>query len=217
MNSSKKILLISLIPGILTLVFILYILLPVIGKMDRVKDNLEAEKASYSAIQSKIASFKADKALLNKIQKLKDEIPDFDIKVPPKNELAILLYDTEKFAGGAKVKISSVTTKTPKSVDIIDPKTIAQQNSNTQRKKKKTDDTPAKLIELPLEIVVVGYYPDVLRFIGSIENYQRKVMVNGVSVENYSDDKDKPVPRVQMAIDCSVYTFFRQSIDKEKV
>ena len=206
MQSSKRILLISLLPGLITIVFIIYIVVPAIGRMNTAKENLLSERTDYASIQAKISSFKSDTALLNKVQQLKDELPDFDIKVPQKDELAILLYDTEKFAKNKKVKISSLTTKTPKSIEIIDNK--AKTNTSNSQKKKKTDDAPAKLIEIPIEIVVIGYYPDILQFIGSIENYQRKIMVNGVSIQNFSEDKDKGVPRVQMTIDCSVYTFY---------
>ena len=89
--------------------------------MDNAKQNLETLKTSFIRRKIKLIR-KADTALQNQVQKLKDELPDFDIKVPTKDELAILLYDTEKFAGGGtKVKISSVTTKTPQSIEIIDP------------------------------------------------------------------------------------------------
>ena len=210
MNNSKKLLLLSLLPGLLTVMFILYVLVPAISKIDNTKQNLESEKAAYTDTQNKIDSFKANNRLFNEVQDLKATLADFDIKVPPKDELAIFLYDVEKFAGASKIKVSSVTTKAQNPVEIIDPAKVAKENATANRKKKKTDVAPANLVEIPMEIMVIGYYPDVINFIKTLEAYQRRVMINGVMVSNFRDDKDKAVPRVQMTIDCSVYSFFKQ-------
>ena len=207
MDKSKKILLLSLLPVLLTIIFILYVLVPSIGNFSKVSGELKSEKAAFSMDQNELQALKSNKKLIYDVENLRNELADFDVMVPEEDNLAILLVDLEKFANSFNVKLIAMDSAKEKEIRIADSKK-AQDKAKTKRNKKSNKEKgsiSAKLIEIPVEIKVLGRYPDVLNFINNLERYQRRITINGISVSNYKKDKDVSKSRVQMDINSVIY------------
>lgn len=209
MSKSQKIILISILPALLTLVFIVYFVAPAIGNMNKLKGELKEEQLAYAETQSKVESLKQDKKLLKKVEELRIKLFNFDTQVPAEDELAILLVDLEKFSKAFNVKVYTLNSGAEKTLEIIDPKEQLSEDKtkakNTRKARKKVEDKPVTLVKIPLEIMVMGYYSDVLNFINTLENYQRKTSIESILVSNYRKDKDNIKPRVELTINCAVY------------
>lgn len=212
MNKSKKIILISLLPALLTLIFIAYVVMPAIADLNETKNNLETEKAALAETQEKLILLKENSKLSKDVQKLKDKVFDFNVQVPPKDEIAVLLVDVGKFANDSNVKILSLNSETEKSLEIETPK--INKNKIETEKNKKVSNPPVLFSEIPLKLSVVGCYSDVLNFINEIENYQRKITITGISVSNYSKNKNIAKPEIEIVIDCLIYRLSEKEIDK---
>lgn len=203
MNRSKKILILSIIPVILTLIFIIYIVVPTVSRLNVLNNELRQEQISYKESKSKLDGFNADKAILKSINELKEQLANFDINVPAEDDLSILLIDLEKFGEPLNVKVISMNTKPEEEKDLIIKSKKKPKSSNTNKKKK----VFSPLFAIPVEVSAVGYYQDILGFINILENYERKITINSVKVENYKEDKEIETPRVQMTIDAIIYKF----------
>jgi len=210
MNKSRKVLLISLLPVFLTLLFIAYILVPSIQEMAQTYQKLNDEKKSYNEKQSQLSLLRQDQELTKKIQDLNNELSDFNYRFPPENDLTVFLVDLEKYAQSYNVKVISLSSDEEKSVEIIDPKKIALE----EKKKKKRFDTkeeelPITLSEIPLSINVSGYFPDVVKFVNFLEKYQRQVAIDGIKISGAKDVKNEVQsvkPQLEMEIKAKVYT-----------
>jgi Tfp pilus assembly protein PilO len=201
MDRSKKILILSLIPVLLTLIFILYIVIPTVSQLNTVNKEFKQEKISYDDTKSRLDSLNGDRVMLKKIEETKEKLANFDINVPTEDDLSILLIDLEKFGETFNVKVIGMNTKPEEERELSSNSKKKTRNSNN----KKTVFSP--LYTIPLEISAVGFYQDILGFVNILENYERKITINSVKIENYKEDKEVAYPRVQMTIDAAVYKF----------
>ena len=214
MNKSKKIILISLLPLFLTLAFLLNMLIPSIMKMAKAREELVSERQTYNQTRQQIATLKNDNSIFLAVEELKDKLSDFDIKVPENDESAVLLIDLDKFAAAQGIKIMSIVAKPETPDEIIDPakKKAEEEAAKNGVKVKKAEILPVSLTEIPVEITVLGYYSDILKFINSLEKYQRQIVINGITATYFPKDKDKPSPHVEMIIECKIYKLIKQEV-----
>ncbi|OGI02655.1 MAG: hypothetical protein A2104_08665 [Candidatus Melainabacteria bacterium GWF2_32_7] len=217
MSKSRKIILISLLPVLLTVVFIIYAVMPAIGNLNKLKSDLETEKQALSETQCKLDSLRQNKKLLKEVQKLRNKLADFEMRVPSEDDLAILFVDLGKFSSNFNVRVFSVSSSPEKPVKIIDPKQQEpEENKKSKRnKEKETQELPVSLFAIPLEIKVIGYYPDIMKFISTLENYQREIVIDGISISNSIKDKDTIKPKVELTIDCTIYKLTEKLIEAE--
>ena len=205
MNKSRKIILISLFPALITLVVIIYFIMPAVANMNQLKDDLKVEKQAYSDTQAQVESLRSNKKLLKQVQELKDKLAGFEIKVPSEDDLAILLVDMGKFSKSFNVSVFSVGTGAEKVIKIEDPNEPKETKKNTRRKAKEAEAevTPITLSTIPVQIKVIGYYPDVMNFINALENYQRRITIDSISIMNCG--KETIRPKVEVQISSAVY------------
>jgi len=209
MDRSKKILILSLIPVFLTIIFIVYFVVPTVTKLNDLNKEFKQEKSSYIESKSQLDALNNNGSLFKNIAELKQKLGDFDVKVPAEDDLSVLLIDLEKFAVSFNVKVIGFNSKPETEKEIIDPKKKQPKTTTPVRKK----PVASPFYSISLEISAVGYYKDILNFINTLENYGRKIAINSVKVENYKEDKISSNPRVQMTIDCDIYRFDIQSPD----
>ncbi|MDD3013438.1 MAG: hypothetical protein PHC34_07015 [Candidatus Gastranaerophilales bacterium] len=212
MDRTKRILVLSLIPMLLTLIFIIYLVVPTVTMFNGLNKEFKQEKSSYIEDKGKLDTFNNNNNLLKNIEELKQKLGNFDVNVPSEDDLSILLIDLEKFAESFNVKVIGLNSKFEAEKEIIDPKIKKPKTTHPVRKK----HVPSPLYSISLEISAVGYYQDILNFINTLENYERKVAISGVKVENYREDKNTSNPRVQMTINCEVFKFNSQDEKEEK-
>ncbi|EKE02683.1 MAG: hypothetical protein ACD_20C00346G0010 [uncultured bacterium] len=206
MNKSRKIILISLFPALITLVVIVYFIMPAVANMNQLKDDLKVEKQAYSDTQAQVESLRNNKKLLKEVQELKDKLAGFEIKVPSEDDLAILLVDMGKFSKSFNVSVFSVGTGAEKVIKIEDPNEPKEtKKKSTRRKAKETEAevAPITLSTIPVQIKVIGYYPDVMNFINALENYQRRITIDSISIMNCG--KETIRPKVEVQISSAVY------------
>jgi Tfp pilus assembly protein PilO len=158
--------------------------------------------------KSRLDSLNNNNGLLKKIKELNQELGNFDINVPSEDNLSILLIDLEKFAESFNVKVLSLNSKPETEKELIDPKKKSKSTKPVRKKK-----TLSPLYSIPLEISAIGYYQDILNFIDTLENYERKVIIDSIRVENYKEDKFTSNPRVEITINCEIYRFNNQNIE----
>jgi len=217
MDKSKKTILISLIPAILTLVFVLYVLLPSFGYMEKTKTQLKIKKQELSSLKSQLESVKAYESKLSQLKELQEKLAGFDIGVPEKQELAVFLIDIDKFAKLSGVKVTGFDVRPENAVEIKNP------NVENEKKKKKSkrrgknvkQELPVDLWEIPIEIQVVGFYPEIIKFVDLMEKYQRIIITDGIIAKDYEDDEKKAFPRVKMTLFSKVYRMSEQEIEEE--
>lgn len=212
MERSKKIIILSLIPVFLTIIFILYIVVPTVGRLNELNTELKQEKTAYDEDKSQLDELNNNKKLLMSIQKLKEKLGNFDVKVPSEDDLSILLIDLEKFAESFNVKVIALNSRPEIEKVLVDPNKKEEKSTNSVKKK----PDPSPLYSISLEVSAVGYYQDILNFINTLENYERKIAISSVKVENYKEDKETPKPRVQMTINCEIYKFDAKSPENTK-
>ena len=70
MDKSKRMIIMSLLPAIVTLLFIILFLVPTIGNLNEIKGQLKDEKASFQETQNNLASIKSNKRLEKDVEKL---------------------------------------------------------------------------------------------------------------------------------------------------
>ncbi|MFA6989429.1 MAG: type 4a pilus biogenesis protein PilO [Candidatus Gastranaerophilaceae bacterium] len=214
MENSKKIMFLSFIPLALVLVFILYLILPLVNDLNMNKQNIENQKIKLENAKIKIQKAEQDQKLANEIIEMQNKLGIFDLAVPEKKELEILLVDIEKFGTSTGNKILGLTANTEKTVEIntkpkenSDSSTKSTKESRKTVKKLKNKENQGQFIlqEIPIEIKVLGYYPDIIKFIQKLENYQRKIVIEGIEARDYNKDAEQTKPRVEMKINAKVF------------
>jgi Tfp pilus assembly protein PilO len=220
MSKSQKILLISLLPALLTLIFIMYAVMPALGSLTKAKNELKAEKTSFSETQDKLNTLRENKKLMKRVEELRDKLANFEIQVPLEDDLAILLVDIEKFSNDFNVKVYNIESSPEKPIEIVDPKQEESKDKQPSKKKKKNKDTseelPINLFKIPLNILVKGNYPSVLSFINAMENYERKITINGIALLNDKKDESGINPKIEMEIDCTVYKLVENKVSPDE-
>lgn len=210
MKKSQKILLISSLPAFITLFFILNIVIPAVGNMNDLNQKLNKEKSWEESTREEVLSLKENNALQKNVEKLRNELSDFDIRVPQTRELAVLLYDLERFAKPLNVKVLALDSKPEKMVELDDSilKQTKKLKKKTKKKKKKSKKLEsATLYSIPVEIRVLGYYNDIVKFVDTIEKYQRMVAIDTLTLERYKEDENVSKPRIETTIQGFVYKF----------
>lgn len=220
MNKSRKVLLISLMPVLLTFLFVVYVLVPTIQETDKTYKELNQEKLDFNNAQAQLTLLNQNKELEKKIRELNFELKDFAYRFPVENDLAIFLVDLEKYSKSYNVKVLSLTSDKESFIKIEDPKQKelkAKKKKRSRRKEK--PEAPIKLFEIPVSINVVGYYPNIIKFINFLENYQRQIVIDGIKISNSKDEKSKMQlikPKLEVNIKSKVYTVTEQKFVSEK-
>ena len=215
MEKSKQILLISLIPAILAFAFIFNVLIPSFSKMSEVQNTRNMHKKELKELKNNVEKAKTTREVFDKVSELSAKLVDFGINVPEKQELALFLVDIDKFAQNSGVQIIGLDVKPESEMEIKNPKTEKKvQTKSKRKKKKKTALYPVKLLEIPLEIQVLGPYPNVIKFMDCLEKYERTVITNGVLVKSYEKDDKVKDPRVKIFIDSSVFRAEEQEVEE---
>jgi Tfp pilus assembly protein PilO len=194
----------------------MYVVVPSIGKLNEANSSLEQEKLNFSQTQDQLISIKNNKKLVQDVEKLKAELADFNVRVPEEDDMAILLVDLNKFASSFNITVKSLNTNSEKSIEIIDPKIQALQAKKKIKRKVSQQILPIQLTEIPIEITVIGFYPDLLNFINAVEHYQRKIAISGVSISDYKDNKNV-TSKVEMVISASIYKITRQEVITDEI
>ncbi len=218
MKKSQKIVLISFIPAVLTLVFILYVLMPTLGEKGIYNHKLESKREEILIAKQKLEKAKATQELHQKIIELQKELGGFDLRVPEQQELAMFLIDLEKFADRSNVQVVGLDVRPEKVLAIKDPKKEAEKAKNKKRRRKKQqeEELPVKVWEVPIEIKLIGFYPDIIKFMNKAEKYQRLISTSGIIVKDHEKDSQKRFPRVKMTITANIYRMVEQEIKQEE-
>lgn len=215
MKKSKSIILISLIPVLITLVFIMYVFLPAFSSMQKLETKVENKQDEIESAKLEISKAKAHKKLMTEIIELENILGDFHLSVPEKHELALFLIDMDRFAQKSGVKIVEIIKKNEGSVTVKDPNAVASKSkkqSKRRRRKAQEPELPIKLYEIPLDIQVLGYYTDVLKFMDYLESYQRKVIIDGVFAKDFEKDDKTLNPRIRTTLYAKVYRLIEQDV-----
>lgn len=202
MDKSKKILLISLIPVALTLVFVVYLLMPSIDGYKVAKEDLQTEQESFDETRQKLDLKHENSRLLKEVRKLQGKLGSFKVEVPFVNEdeEAILLVDLDKFSRFSNVKITSMGLSQEKLIEI---KKDDQKKKKSRKRKAQEEKAPMELSVIPFDIKITGYYPDLLKFVDALEKYQRKIVISSISAS--SEQKNDKANNVEMTISCNIY------------
>jgi type IV pilus assembly protein PilO len=230
MKKSKKILYLSFIPLALVMVFVLYIIIPVFNDLNLNEQNVENQKIQIENAKIKLEKAEQDQKLIDEVTEMENKLGIFDLQVPERKELEIMLVDIEKFATDSGDKILGLNASPEKIVEITDPtkdkddtsvkssdkKEKKTQKTKSRKKKDKKDQGPIILQEIPLEINVLGYYPQIVRFIKKLENYERKIVIESVEARDYNKDSEQASPRIEMKITAKIFILTKNDIIQEQ-
>lgn len=206
---SKKLIFLILIPIALTLFFIVKFTLPVVKDYFDLKKDIKKETIAIKNLEKSIKTLKANKSLENELEKLNLELFGFDIEFPSEFKDEILLIDLEMFADEATNKIVELQSSNEKEIKIVNPdeeeNKTKRRSRRSRRSKQEEVIPPLEITEKSFSINTVAYYSQIIDFVGFLENYQRKININGISAKVFNEDKDNPNPRIELQIDGSTY------------
>ncbi|MDD3149782.1 MAG: type 4a pilus biogenesis protein PilO [Candidatus Gastranaerophilales bacterium] len=217
MDESKKLLLISFIPAILSFILIFNLIIPENLELNKLKDSLKIQKTELQNLEARLEVAKKNEKEIKEVNELKEELADFDYRIPYNNETAMLLLDLEKFAQKNKLEVLYFDKKREAQIPIIDPIAAAEKakEKKSSRRKKEKEIPLAILCEIPLEIRIVGDFPNILEFIGQVEKYQRLMSIDGVLMKDYEKDVFKSASRVEITLNTKIYKFQPQQQPSE--
>lgn len=213
MKNSKKTILITLIPAVLTLYFAVQVLLPEIYKYNDLREQYDETKNTYKETQTNIELLRNNKKLINETDELNKQIADFDIQVPSEFEDEFFLVDLEKFSINTSTKILSLDSKKEKEFEINisseeKDKSSKKTKKNTKKENKKKKEKPippVNVYEKSFEIKTLGHYNQIINFVSCLELYQRKFIINGISAEISKNDENNPNPKIELTIEGSTF------------
>ncbi len=215
MDKSKKILIISFIPAVLTLLFIVYILVPSIDKMNTSSSELSKAKNSLAENKALLGDLQKKVKYNKELEDLKTKLADFDVKIPSEHDLPILLYDLERFADISKVKISSFKAEREKKLKIVDPKDEKKSKKKSSRKKPaKKEESPYNFSSVPAKVVITGPYLDTLKFVNILENYGRKLVIEDITVSENKKNSKKSKSDIEMQINLKVFKLEKNDLSE---
>lgn len=197
MNKANKILLLSFLPVILTVIFALYVLIPSFDSLNTIKKDFESQTNLLNELKDKVANAKNNKENLSVITKLRQRLADFEQQVSDEYDSALLVFDSEKIAYLSGVQLLSFNIK--------DETNEEEQPLITRKNKKEQSPKKIKLTELvaiPVEINIKGNYLSVIEFVRNLESYQRKINVNTLEIQRA--DKSSP-DQIQAKLNCKFY------------
>jgi len=215
MDKSKKILIVSFAPVILTIIFILYAVAPAVGNYSAANNDYMEEKTAYIDTQNQLNTLKENKSLAIELANLREKLADFDTQIPENDDLAILLVDLQKFAKNNDVKVLSLDADPESPMEIIDPKVqkLKEKKKNKILAKEKENTEPVQLYQIPLKLVLLGHYKNILNYINTLELYGRKITLDGILVTKYKTNKNSSEPALEVTINCTVYKLERMDMD----
>ncbi len=212
MNNSKKTLLLMLIPVALTLYFIVRIFFPAVESYLNLREQYIQTLDTYKQTQESVEELKDNKKLFVELEKLNNQVADFEIQIPSEFQDEFFLIDIENFSINTGTKIIALDCRKEKELEIKDPqeeKNKEKSKKSTQKKKKKNSKekqvSPLAIWEKPFEVKIVGHYKQALGFVNLLENYQRKFIINGISAKISKSDENNPNPKIELTIQGSTY------------
>lgn len=206
MTDLKKLILMSLIPAILTIFFVVKFTVPAVKEYLSLKKQIKTEKSAIKNVKSNIQALKTNKILQEKLNKFNDKLTGFDVEFPEEFKDEILLIDLEIFADETLNKILKVRSLPEKQIKIIDPLKVEPKNKRPCRKIAEQEEIkPVTIMEKPLEINTVAYYSEIIDFVTFLENYQRKINIEGIYTSVFGEDKNSSNPRIEVKIKGSIY------------
>jgi len=209
MKNSKKTILITLIPAVLTLLFITQVLFPAIQNYNDLRNKFIETKNTYKETQIRVEQLQNNKKLLTELAELNNKVADFDIQIPSEFEDEFFLVDLGKFSINTATKIIALDSKKEKAFEINNPNGDQDKTSkkNKHRRKKQEEQPvyPLTIYEKPFEIKTLGHYNKIINFVSCLENYQRKFIINGVSAEISKNDEANPNPKIELKIEGSTF------------
>lgn len=208
MDSLKKLILMSLIPALLTIFFVVKFTIPSVKTYFELKKDIKKETIAINDLKTNIESLKANQALISKLEGLNSELIGFDVEFPKEFGDEILLIDLELFADEAVNRILKVRSMPEADVEIIDPSKVGEKKkkrASRRGKEEKKDKGPVSIMEKPLELATVAHYKEIIEFVNFLENYQRKINIQGIYTDVFNDDRKVSDPRVHLKIKGSIY------------
>ena len=209
MKNSKKTILITLIPAVLTLLFITQVLFPAIQNYNDLRNKFIETKNTYKETQIRVEQLQNNKKILTEIAELNNQVTDFDIQIPSEFEDEYFLVDLGKFSINTATKIIALDSKKEKPFEITNPNDDQNKTSQkTKHRRKKQEEQPVyplTIYEKPFEIKTLGHYNKIINFVSCLENYQRKFIINGVSAEISKNDEANPNPKIELKIEGSTF------------
>lgn len=204
MKNNKKTLLILLLPTALTVYFIFWILIPSIQAHNDLQKNYKVTLADYNNLRTRVDMLKNNKKLLEETKELNRQTSDFYIQLPSEFEDEFLLLDFGKFSKDTGTKIISLNAGAEKEVQI---KTEEKSKKKRGRRRKKTAPVlPLNIYEKTFDFTITGYYNKTINFVKTLENYQRKFILNGISAQISKNDEKNPNPKIELIITGSAFT-----------
>lgn len=208
MKNSKKIILITLIPAMLTLYFVSQVLFPAIGHYSDLREKFIETKNTYKETQANVKELQNNKKLLKELEELNNQVADFDIQMPSEFEDEFFLVDLGKFSINTATKITALDSKKEKEFAINNLDNDKNKLNKKKRRSKKQEEQPTSpllIYEKPFEIKILGHYNQIISFVSRLENYQRKFIINGVSAQISKDDEKNPNPKIELTIEGSTF------------
>ncbi|MEI7475251.1 MAG: type 4a pilus biogenesis protein PilO [bacterium] len=199
MNKSNKIIALSLLPVILTVIFSLYVMMPSYDKLNSTKTEFESQTSLLNELKDKVQNAKNNKANLLIIDKLKKTLSGFDEQVSDDYDSALLVFDGEKIAHLSGVKLIAFNIK-EETAESVEQNLPIKRNMSANKPVKKTNLT--ELSAIPVSVVVEGHYLSIIDFVSNIESYQRKINITNIEVKRSTDKKDNTL---QAVLDCKFY------------
>ncbi len=217
MDKSKKILVISFIPAVLTLLFIVYILVPSMDKMNTSSSDLSKAKNKYEENKTLLNDLQKKVKYNKELEDLKTKLADFDVKIPPEHDLPILLYDLERFADISKVKIASFKAEREKKLKIVDPKEEKKSKKKSSRKKAdKKEESPYNFSSVPAKVIITGQYLDTLKFVNILEHYGRTLLIEDITVSENKKSANKSKSEIEMQINLKVFKLVKNELNESE-
>lgn len=136
-----------------------------------------------------------------------------------------MLVDIENFAINTNNKILGLSASSEKTVEVnyqptenknSSVKSTKKKSSKRKKRGNKKEQDPFILQEIPIEIKVLGYYPNIIKFIQKLENYQRKIVIEAVEAKDYNKEANETTPRVEMKINAKIFTFKKNAEFKQE-
>lgn len=214
MNSSKKIILMCLIPAVLTVFFIFWFTVPAVSQCLKLNKQITNKKIAIKKTKITVASLETNKKLANRLEEMNAGLIGFNAEFPAEFRDEILLIDLEIFANEAANRIVGLQSLGEREIEIIDPED--KDKKKKRRRKKEKTLPPLQIMEKPFDINTVAYYSELIDFVDFLETYQRKVNINGISAKIFDDGTDSLDPRIDLKIRASTYKSVINEIKEEE-
>lgn len=205
MQNSKKTILISLIPAMLTLYFIAQVLYPSVQKYLDSREKFHQGINTYKETMANIEGLKNNKKLLEEMQELNEQASEFDIEIPQEFQDEYFIVDLNKFSLNTSTKIISLSSNKEKEMEISTSSDKKQKSKRKKHHKEEQPLLPLSIWEKPFQLKTLGHYSEVISFIDCLEGYQRKFIINGISAQISKNDDKNPNPKIEITIEGSTY------------